>query len=72
MGKIPKLVRKLRPSVEEVDHYARLILQHEHQPISALPEAQREAELQLWAMRSLVGAGRESSDRRGPSRFAGA
>jgi hypothetical protein len=53
VAKYPQLVRALRPSSEEVEHYARIILKHEHRPKSALPACQREAELQLWAMRSL-------------------
>lgn len=72
MGKIPKLVRKLRPSFEEVDHYARLILQHERQPMSALPEAQREAELQLWAMRALLRGRDETEESMVRSEYAGA
>lgn len=53
LGRLPKLIRKLRPSFDEVDYYARLILQHEHRPISALAMCQHEAEMQLWAMRSV-------------------
>ena len=53
VAKYPKLVRALRPSSDEVEQYARVILEHEHRPNSALPDCQREAELQLWAMRSL-------------------
>lgn len=52
-GQYPKLVRALRPSTDEVEQYARVILEHEHRPKSALPDCQREAELQLWAMRSV-------------------
>lgn len=68
LGHFPKLLRKFRPSFDEVDHYARLILQHEHQPESALPDCQREAEIQLWTVRSLL-RGRDEEDRSG---FAGA
>lgn len=72
MGKIPKLVRKLRPSFEEVDQYARLILQHEHRPLTALPEAQREAELQIWAMRALLPRRRHDEDDPIAQEYAGA
>jgi hypothetical protein len=68
MGKVPKLIRKLRPSFEEVDQYARLILQHERRPASALPECQREAEIQLWTMRTLLGEHAIDRD----DRYAGA
>lgn len=41
-----------RPSAEEVDAYARLILAHEGSPLDELDEKRREAELQLWAWRN--------------------
>jgi hypothetical protein len=40
-----------RPSLEEITQYARMILEHEGRPLSALPDCEREAELQLWAVR---------------------
>jgi hypothetical protein len=53
LKQLPRLLRKFRPSDTEVEHYARLILDHEGQPASALPACQREAEIQLWAMGSM-------------------
>lgn len=50
--KSPSLVKTLRPSLDETERYARLILHHEGRPPSALPDCRREAELQLWADRS--------------------
>jgi hypothetical protein len=41
-----------RPSPEEVENYARLIVAHEGSPADALAEKRREAELQLWAWRN--------------------
>lgn len=55
LARFPKLVRQLRPSGAEVDYYARLIMKHEQRPLSALRACQREAEFQLWTMRSLLG-----------------
>lgn len=51
--KFPGLIQTLRPSTEEAEHYGRIILEHERRPDSALPHCRREAELQLWAVRSL-------------------
>ncbi len=53
--KIPQLIAALRPSFDEIECYARIILQHEGRPLSALPDCRREAELHLWADRSLDG-----------------
>lgn len=52
--RFPKLVRRLRPSSTEVEHYARLIVEHEQQPPSAWPSCVAEAEIQLWAERSIM------------------
>jgi len=48
-----KFNRAARPSSDEVNQYAQIILEHEHQPASAWAACQREAELQLWAMRAV-------------------
>jgi hypothetical protein len=56
-----------RPSLEEVEQYARMILQHEGRPLSALRDCEREAELQLWAVRSFG----DSSGRRSTRRHHG-
>ena len=61
-GRFPKLVRRFRPSLAEVEHYARLILMHEHHPASAWSACVAEAEVHLWAIRSLLG-GREDKPR---------
>ena len=61
-GRFPKLVREFRPSLAEVEHYARLILLHEHHPASAWSACLAEAEVHLWAVRSLL-AGREDHTR---------
>jgi hypothetical protein len=53
--KFPRLIAALRPSLEEVDSYARIILHHEGRPPSALPDCRKEAELQLWAGRAFDG-----------------
>ncbi|MEJ1974235.1 MAG: hypothetical protein WDM96_17785 [Lacunisphaera sp.] len=53
-GRWPRLLRKLRPTFAEVDYYARLILRHEQRPLSALSDCRREAEIQLWIVRSLA------------------
>ena len=58
LGRFPKLVRRFRPSLAEVEHYARLILVHEQRPASAWSACLAEAEVHLWAIRSLLG-GRE-------------
>lgn len=50
--KYPCLIEDLRPSLDETEQYARLILEHEGRPASSLRDCQREAELQLWADRS--------------------
>jgi hypothetical protein len=65
--KITPSVGVRRPSLEEVAHYARMILQHEGRPLSALPDCEREAELQLWAVRSFG----DSSGRRSARRHHG-
>ena len=59
LGRFPKLSRRFRPSLAEVEHYARLILQHEHHPASAWSACVAEAEVHLWAVRSLL-SGREN------------
>jgi hypothetical protein len=51
LEKFPRLISALRPPLEEIEFYARVILQHEGHPPSALPDCRREAELQLWADR---------------------
>lgn len=53
--RFPKLIRRLRPSFAEVEHYARLIVKHEQRPLSALAACMAEAEMQLWAIRSMLG-----------------
>jgi hypothetical protein len=64
LGKLPRLIEALRPPLEEIDYYARMILQHEGLPPSALPDCRREAELQLWAERSCgTGGGRKRGRR---------
>jgi hypothetical protein len=52
LGKLPGLIEAFRPPLEEIDTYARMILQHEGLPPSALSDCRREAELQLWADRA--------------------
>jgi hypothetical protein len=59
LDRYPRFVGATRPSLEEVDRYGRAILQHEGRPLAALPDCLQEAELQLWAMRSLP-AGRQA------------
>ena len=59
LGRFPKFVRRFRPSFAEVEHYARLILLHECHPASAWSDCLAEAEVHLWAVRSLLD-GRES------------
>jgi hypothetical protein len=49
----PGLLDAYRPSYEEVEQYSRLIMQHEHRPSSAMSDCLHEAELHLWALRSL-------------------
>lgn len=51
LKKFPRLVEALRPPLAEIEYYARIILQHEGRPLSALPDCRKEAELQLWADR---------------------
>jgi len=51
LEKIPRFIDAFRPPLEEIEYYARVILQHEGHPLSALPDCRREAELQLWADR---------------------
>ncbi|MES1166522.1 MAG: hypothetical protein ABUL68_00830 [Pseudomonadota bacterium] len=60
-GRFPKFIRRLRPTLAEVEHYARLIMRHERRPLTAFAACLQEAEFQLWAMRSWFGpdAGRE-------------
>ncbi len=52
LEKFPRLAAAFRPPLAEIEYYARIILQHEGRPLSALPDCLREAELQLWADRS--------------------
>jgi hypothetical protein len=47
------LIDAYRPSYEEIEQYSRLIMQHERRPSSAVIDCQHEAELHLWAVRSL-------------------
>jgi len=54
-GRFPKLIRRLRPSFAEVEQYARLIIEHERQPMTALAACMAEAEIQIWAVRSMLG-----------------
>jgi hypothetical protein len=54
-GRFPRLIRQLRPSFAEVEHFARLIVQHEQRPASALAACRAEAGMHLWAVRSLLG-----------------
>jgi len=54
-GRFPKLIRRLRPSFAEVEQYARLIIEHERRPITALAACMAEAEIQIWAVRSMLG-----------------
>jgi hypothetical protein len=54
-GRFPKFIRGLRPTFAEVEHYARLIMRHESRPLTAFATCLREAEFQLWAMRSWTG-----------------
>lgn len=54
--RFPKLIRRFRPSRAEVEHYARLIVAHEKRPTSAWSSCLAEAEIQLWAARSLSDA----------------
>jgi len=54
-GRFPKLIRRLRPSFAEVEQYARLIIEHERKPITALAACMAEAEIQIWAIRSMLG-----------------
>lgn len=53
------------PTVDETECYAHIILQHEGRPASSLPDCRREAELQLWADRNIIGSPRA---RRAPRR----
>jgi len=59
--RFPKLLRRFRPSFAEVEHYARLILTHEHHPASAWSACLAEAEVHLWAIRSLLGGAEDRS-----------
>jgi hypothetical protein len=49
----PGLIDAYRPSYDEIERYSRLIMQHEHRPKSAAIDCHHEAELHLWAIRSL-------------------
>lgn len=60
LGRFPKLIRRLRPSFSEVEQYARAIVQHERRPESAWSTCVAEAEIQLWAIRSMLGGGNDS------------
>jgi len=64
--KFPRLVAALRPTLDEIDFYAQIILQHEGRPASALADCRREAELQLWVDRSLRPRGGRRSGSRPP------
>jgi len=55
--RFPRLIRRLRPSFAEVEQYARAIVEHERRPASALAACMAEAEIQLWAIRSMFGGG---------------
>ena len=61
-GRFPRLIRRLRPSFAEVEQYARLIVEHERQPLSALSACMAEAEIQLWAVRSMLGGDESRPD----------
>lgn len=67
--KSPSLDENFRPSLDETEHYAHIILEHEGRPVSSLPDCRREAELQLWAERSFSSRHAGRSGRR--SRRAG-
>jgi hypothetical protein len=43
-----------RPRADEVESYTAEILRHEGRSVAAIPDCRREAELQLWATRSLA------------------
>ena len=49
----PCLIDAYRPSSEGIERYSRLIMQKERRPTSAKNDCQYEAELHLWAIRSL-------------------
>jgi hypothetical protein len=49
----PCLIDAYRPSYEEIERYSRLIMQYEQRPTSAKNDCHHEAELHLWAVRSL-------------------
>jgi hypothetical protein len=51
-SKSPRLDESFRPSQDETERYAHVILAHEGRPVSSLADCRREAELQLWADRS--------------------
>jgi len=50
---LPPFPLDLRPPAEEVESYTAAILRHEGRSIAAIHACRREAELQLWAARSL-------------------
>jgi hypothetical protein len=54
-NRFPQRARKFRRSLAEVEHYARLILAHEQRPALAWATCVAEAEVHLWAIRSLLG-----------------
>lgn len=61
-----EFVDTVRPAMDETEYYARIIMEHEGRPASSLPDCRREAELQLWADRSI----RPRSARKGRWRSA--
>ncbi|HWA25838.1 MAG TPA: hypothetical protein VG734_09265 [Lacunisphaera sp.] len=62
--KFPRLIDALRPTFDEIECYARMILQHEGRPPSSLPDCRREAMLQLWVDRSFRSRAARKSTRR--------
>jgi hypothetical protein len=51
---LPPFPLDQRPPAEEVESYTAAILQHEGRSVAAIPACRREAELQLWAARSMA------------------
>jgi hypothetical protein len=49
----PCLIDAYRPSCEEIERYSRLIMLSERRPTTAHHDCYHEAELHLWAVRSL-------------------
>jgi hypothetical protein len=50
------LIDACRPDPREIERYSRLIMKHERLPKTAASDCQHEAELHLWAIRSLRAA----------------